>query len=125
MKTFYRLKKSVGISVLKKHNFMCSECGATSNLCVHHIQRMNPDDVEYNNESNLTVLCRSCHMSYHRKAGHIVSEGKGYPNPWGRRGKGKPEVFCHCGAKQHAKGFCRKHYRLEFKDKWYGKIRAG
>jgi hypothetical protein len=117
MKTFHRLKKEVGLKALKKAEYKCEDCNKESNLCVHHIQRMNPDNPNYNELSNLKVLCRSCHMSFHRKAGHIISEGKGNPNPNGRRGKDVPEVFCHCGKLQHGKGLCKKHYAKLFRRK--------
>lgn len=111
MKTFHRLKKEVGLSVLKKHKNKCSKCESEENLCVHHIERMKPTDKRYNEESNLTVLCRPCHMKFHRESGHIITRG-------GRRGSVTP-IICHCGKPQHAKGLCRTHYRLKFKEKWY------
>ena len=113
--TFHRLPKEIGISILEKNNFSCSRCGSKTKLCVHHVQRVEISDAKYLDESNLTVLCKKCHMSYHREAGHIRSPG----NPmggvfagqkFGRRGKSVPPVFCHCGTLQHARGLCKKHY---------------
>lgn len=106
MKTFHRLKPEIGIKVLEKHNYQCVNCNAKDKLCVHHIKRVSSTGKEYNNIKNLTILCRKCHMSYHRKAGHIMVI--------------KKRVYCHCGKLQHAKGLCRTHYRLKYKDKWYG-----
>ena len=39
----------------------CSECGSTSQLCVHHIDR----NFENNALDNLTVMCRPCHSAHH------------------------------------------------------------
>ena len=73
---------------------------------MHHIERKSIDAPDYNDINNLTVLCRSCHMSLHRKAGHILTRG-------GRRGKGMSPIYCKengCDRLQHAKGYCNKHY---------------
>ena len=111
MKTFHRLKREIGLSVLKKFGYKCTMCGLKENLCVHHVDRVRVCNDKYNEEKNLTVLCRSCHMKFHRKAGHIITRG-------GRRGS-IIRVLCHCGKPQHAKGLCRTHYRLKYKEKWY------
>ena len=43
---------------------ICANCGSSDNLGIHHI-----DFDHYNNlESNLQVLCVSCHMSLHKQA---------------------------------------------------------
>ncbi len=113
MKTFHRLKKEVGLRILEKHNYKCSECGSDKGLCVHHIERTHVDSPEYNNEDNLTVLCRSCHMSYHRRAGHVV------PRTYtGRRGT-REKIICSiedCNNFQHGKGLCKKHYAKKFRE---------
>jgi len=113
--TFHRLPKEIGLNVLRKNKFMCSRCDSKERLCVHHILRVEISDEKYLDEDNLTVLCKSCHMAYHREAGHIRTPGN--PNggvyagqPFGRRGKNTLPVICHCGKPQHAKGLCGKHY---------------
>jgi 5-methylcytosine-specific restriction endonuclease McrA len=108
MKTFYRLKKEIGNAVLIKYDNKCTNCGTEKNLCVHHIIKMNPDDERYNDIENLTVLCRPCHLSHHRKEGDIV-------NPYGRRGK-KPPIKCieeGCENLQHGRSLCKKHYEYK------------
>lgn len=40
----------------------CNRCGSSDNLVVHHKN----DDHYDNHPDNLEVLCRSCHMSYHK-----------------------------------------------------------
>jgi len=41
---------------------VCESCAARTNLCIHH-----KDFDHYNNsESNLSVLCVSCHLSLHK-----------------------------------------------------------
>lgn len=121
MATFHRLKYSVGIKVLDKFNHSCTICGATSDLCVHHIIKMSPDNPHYNEESNLTVLCRSCHMKLHRAQRDIEPPlntiyAKGVcHNPNGRRGN-TPPVVCKvdgCKELQHARGLCKKHYEYK------------
>src|SRR5947208_2563306 len=102
MKSFYRLDSAVGLRVLKRCGYRC-KCGRSDSLCVHHIERRKPSDSDYNDESNLTVLCKACHMAYHRKAGHILTSG-------GRRGN-NPPIKCSingCGRWQHAKALCKK-----------------
>lgn len=60
----FRMPKSRREEHLALHN-KCAECGATNGLCVHHI--VAPQDGGTNELSNLKTLCRSCHMSYHRR----------------------------------------------------------
>lgn len=62
----------------------CSQCGATENLDVHHIDQ-NPNN---NSIDNLMLLCRSCHMKLHH-----------------------PKPTCKiCGNPVKGYGFCNKHY---------------
>jgi hypothetical protein len=113
MRSFHRLKKEVGLRILDKYEWKCTECGSNKKLCVHHVERRDIKAIDYNDEKNLTVLCRKCHMSYHRKAGHVQPEWNGHVNIWGRRGKGNPPVKCRikgCDNFQHAKRLCKKHY---------------
>lgn len=118
MPSFHRINKKTGISVLEKFNYKCQICGSAKNLCVHHIERMSPTDINYNDEQNLTVVCRSCHMRLHREAGHIVPSSSPPPgNPYGRRGK-RPPIKCTedgCDRLQHARGLCKKHYEYKRK----------
>lgn len=118
MRTFHRLKKEIGNAVLEKFNYTCTKCGQSENLCIHHKIKMHVSDERYNDIENLTVLCRSCHMSHHRSERDIVPPNLPPPgNPYGRRGK-KPPIKCSifgCDRWQHGKGLCKKHY--EFKRK--------
>lgn len=50
---------------LAEHGHQCTECGATDNIEVHHIDR----DRSNNAIENLEVLCRSCHGDRHKKLG--------------------------------------------------------
>lgn len=118
MRGFYRLRKDVGDAVLEKYNYTCTSCGSHDDLCVHHIIRMDIHDIRYNDIENLTVLCRKCHMSYHRKNNHIPQPKhrickKGIlRNPYGRRGN-EQQIYCKvngCERLQHAKELCKKHY---------------
>lgn len=104
-------------------NWKCSNCGSKNKLCVHHIERMQQDEERYNDSENLTVLCKSCHMSYHRRAGHIQPEWNGHINIWGRRGKGNPPVKCKiegCNILQHGRKLCKKHYEYYRRRSWEG-----
>ena len=116
MKSFHRLKKDVGNAVLAKYDNKCTNCGSKENLCVHHIIKMKPDDENYNDIENLTVLCRSCHLSHHRKEGDVVPNNlPPAGNPYGRRGK-KPPIKCiedGCENWQHGKSLCKKHYEYK------------
>ena len=125
MHKFHRLNKEIGELILKKYNYTCCKCGSINDVCVHHNIKMKPKDPNYNDETNLIVLCRSCHMSHHRKKGDIIPTNlfeKGtINNPGGRRGN-NPVVYCKvdgCNIKQHGKGLCHKHYNYYLK---YGKI---
>ena len=116
MHTFHRLNKEVGNKILNKFNYTCCKCRSHINLCVHHNQRMSINDPHYNDEDNLIVLCRSCHMKLHRVNGDIIPTNlfrKGViNNPNGRRGN-SPKVYCRvngCCNEQHARGLCKKHY---------------
>ena len=126
MPSFHRIKKEIGLAVLERDKWQCTICGSRKNLCVHHVKRMNPDNKNYNNIANLSVVCRNCHMSLHRKAGHIMTpiHHKGgniwaRGNKWGRRGRGNPPVICQidgCNIPQHAKGLCKKHYAQKYRN---------
>jgi hypothetical protein len=49
-------------------NSKCTNCNTIKGLCVHHIDGKGRNSINKNNTlSNLTVLCRSCHMKLHRK----------------------------------------------------------
>lgn len=123
MKSFHRIKKEIGIKVLEKFNYECINCGSKHDLCVHHINRVPLDSEEYNDINNLTVLCRSCHMSHHRRERHIEpkEEWNGNINNYGRRGKGNPPVNCiveGCDRLQHGRKLCKKHYEYYRRRKW-------
>ena len=103
------------MAILNKYGQKCTNCGAKSELCVHHIERMNPKDHGYEQMENLTLLCRPCHMSFHRKAGHIMPPA----NSGGRRGNNPPVkcMYDNCDKYQHGKGLCKKHYARENRKK--------
>jgi len=108
MFTFHRLNKEIGMRMLEKYKYTCQLCGNKKTLIVHHIERKAVGTIDYSDEKNLTVVCKSCHMSLHRKAGHILTRG-------GRRGN-NPPILCKeqgCEKLQHGRGLCKKHY--EFK----------
>lgn len=97
------------MAALSKYNHECTKCGNTEDLCVHHVIKMFPEDERYNDVENLTVLCRSCHMSIHRLQGDVVPLN---PSKTGRRGK-NPPVMCSvngCDRVQHGRALCKKHY---------------
>ena len=115
---YHRLKKEAGDYVLAKYQYQCTQCGNTTNLCVHHIVKMLPEEANYNDIENLTVLCRSCHMSHHRKEGDVSPPSPPPGNPFGRRGKGNPPLVCkvdECNKMQHGRGLCKKHYARMFR----------
>lgn len=58
----------------------CAICGATTNLCIHHI-----DFDHYNNaEDNLVAICVSCHLSLHKRAyWDAVKDGREPPRSTG------------------------------------------
>ena len=115
MRSFHRIKRNVGLKVLEEHNYKCIKCNSEINLCVHHIVPMDVKDKRYNDISNLTVLCRSCHMKHHRKEGDIKPPVTPAGNPYGRRGKIDP-IICKiegCGKMQHARSLCKKHYEYK------------
>lgn len=121
MTFFHKLNKDIGELVLKKYNYSCTNCGKKKDLCVHHIERKSPKDADYNVIDNLTVLCRKCHMSYHRKAGHVISVGNKKGNKFGRRGKDTLPVKCKiegCNLTQHGRGLCKKHYEYCRRRNW-------
>lgn len=113
MRSFHRVKRIVGNYVLSKYDNKCTNCGDTENLCVHHIIKMSADNADYNDIENLTVLCRSCHMSHHRIEGDIMpNTSPPAGNPYGRRGK-HPPIKCsepNCDKWQHGRKLCKKHY---------------
>lgn len=52
---------------------------------------------DYTRPDYIIWLCRQCHGEVHRNK------------------------CCKCDMKHHAKSLCRTHYRLAFKEKWYGR----
>ncbi len=52
--------------ILHRENHTCVTCGTTSNLQVHHIHYENLGDEL---ETDLTILCGSCHTKLHKKLG--------------------------------------------------------
>lgn len=118
--SYHRLDTKVGDTVYQKFGGKCQECGSIQDVCVHHKERREVGSFNYNEESNLTLLCRSCHMKHHRNNGDIKTTGNPHGNPFGRRGT--PEIIlcskAGCGRPQHAKGLCKKHYTRVNRVKW-------
>lgn len=116
MKRYHRLSRDIGDATLAKYENKCTKCGREDNLCVHHIIKMKPGDVRYNDLDNLTVLCKSCHLSHHRREGDIVPTPPRSPgNPYGRRGK-IPPIKCSvegCEKWQHGRALCKNHYEYK------------
>ncbi|KKK61254.1 hypothetical protein LCGC14_3016160, partial [marine sediment metagenome] len=59
----YLLRKygTAGSAVLERDDYVCRKCGSTKRISIHHIDWTK----ENNDESNLVVLCSSCHSSLH------------------------------------------------------------
>jgi len=59
----YLLRKYgvASLAVLKRDNYICRKCGSTKRISIHHVDW----NEENNCESNLIVLCSSCHSSVH------------------------------------------------------------
>ncbi len=51
--------------IFKRDNFTCQECGATTNLQVHHKEYISGRRPWQYNESYLITLCASCHGKHH------------------------------------------------------------
>ena len=125
IRTFHRIPHELGVKILQKFNCTCQKCGSKTDITVHHIERVEFDSPIYTDKSNLTLLCRSCHMAHHRLNGDIVSTGAGAPkgsrnNPNGRRVTSEP-IQCTepgCNELQHAKLLCRKHYNAINSFRW-------
>lgn len=52
-------------SVLERDGHKCTQCGYDEGLIVHHIDHSGSSENPNNEMSNLTTLCRSCHMRHH------------------------------------------------------------
>jgi 5-methylcytosine-specific restriction endonuclease McrA len=65
----------------KKNPTRCGICAATENLDIHHIHYRNWTNVEM---SDLRVLCRRCHDTYHflEKAGKIKYTSQSHHSRW-------------------------------------------
>ena len=75
-KKFYNSKEWAGIrqSILMRDKYICQQCGAPAEE-VHHIERVNPQNVDLaktHHADNLVSLCRDCHCREHD--GHRVAK---------------------------------------------------
>ena len=65
-----------GSKAMERDGHKCTECGKTNRkaLIVHHIDHSGSSDNPNNDLSNLTTLCRSCHMRHHssKDPNHIM-----------------------------------------------------
>ena len=51
--------------ILERDGWKCQQCGRRDQLQIHHIIRRS--QLGADGEENLTVLCSSCHRSFHLK----------------------------------------------------------
>lgn len=106
--------------VLKRDNYSCSSCGkkeTSSNLIVHHKDRLGRNsDIKNNELDNLVTLCRSCHAIEHSKDLKEALIEK-YNGKWSI----KYDSCIECGTTERGhqgKGLCtRCHARLAYKKK--------
>ena len=68
-----RLWAAVRRKVLARDKWRCTQCGRPGRLEVHHHARLENDGDAYD-LSNLSSMCRSCHIRLHR-ADHMT-EGR-------------------------------------------------
>jgi len=74
----YKHGKSAGIYTYRRAKPIetCARCGATQNLCIHHLDF----DHYHNHPDNLQILCVSCHRSVHKQAyWDAIKQGKTPP----------------------------------------------
>lgn len=73
-------------AVLKRDGYACTRCKATRGLVVHHSDRRGrtvPPAQKNNVISNLTTLCRKCHINEHRKELLNVRAANNFRRPSG------------------------------------------
>jgi 5-methylcytosine-specific restriction endonuclease McrA len=119
-------------AVLRRDGMRCTECGNTRLLTVHHIDGNGRSCETPNNDmSNLTTLCRSCHIEIHRKD---LQSGRFNPQEKTKRARKPPYknkpigkwarhytacIICETTESKHdGKGLCRRcsqRRRLEMK----------
>ena len=56
--------QAIRLLVLRRDDNQCQNCGALSNLCVHHLSYTHQGN-ELEHLEDLTTLCRSCHARVH------------------------------------------------------------
>ena len=72
-KAFYNSKQwqNTREYILKRDRYICKHCGQSSDLEVHHIIRLNANNMGDANitvcEDNLITLCRDCHFKEHER----------------------------------------------------------
>lgn len=56
-------------------DYQCQRCAATEDLVVHHLNRREDRDEPDRTSTldDLLTLCRACHMTEHRRLGHLAS----------------------------------------------------
>ncbi len=61
-KSYYQSARwrALRLQVLERDRFACTKCGATDDLCVHHLSYANKGHEEL---EELVTLCRSCHAA--------------------------------------------------------------
>lgn len=67
----YSLNKDI---VLHRDNNVCSICGNSENLVVHHIDGYKKGVLSNNQKEKLITLCRSCHSKVHYRKINIPKE---------------------------------------------------
>jgi len=56
------------MTILKRNGFKCKDCGKTSTLQVHHINRVKVSPRRFYDMKNVLTLCDSCHEGRHDEA---------------------------------------------------------
>jgi 5-methylcytosine-specific restriction endonuclease McrA len=103
-------------AVLARDKHTCQQCGATTQLVVHHIDNTGRNCAQPNNElRNLTTLCRSCHVGVHRKQINAARRRSRVPK-LGKSGRWSRAfeacVECHKQTSKHAaRGLCTACYQ--------------
>jgi len=75
-------------SILKRDNYMCTECSSFENLVAHHIKSWNKFSMLRFDFNNGITLCHSCHSKLHRTMNGF-QKGR---IPWNKGGKWNNEV---------------------------------
>lgn len=64
------------VDKLRKEDNSCFICGSKVEIEPHHIRKVKQSRESYSNEENIVLLCRDCHLKYHRK--HKTADTKSF-----------------------------------------------